>query len=742
MDQLQETLAAKADELRQQAKPIWEALLEGHERDRRAFELSLVHLERRRLCITVVGEFNTGKSTLLNTFIGDGLLRTDQLECTAVPTWVRLTHDDGYDENRQATVIHTNGERESMPLAQISAHTTLDHDSWEEIERVEITVPHTVDAHESSHELVFVDTPGLNGRPDLEARSIHQLGMSHVTIVVVSVDGIPTKTNAELIKQALAIADRVMVVINKCDQHKTDAGYDNLREALHDRVPVLRRENIYTLSAKRQFEGAIYEDDEQELRCDFLRFEHDLINRALPEWEHALERRPVALLREICKTQIDILTKLDSESDTHATRQLEEAKARLEDAEKNLEDSRDTIERVARVYLMEEVSILERFLREVRGYIEGNLRAFVDSLADAVVAQDDPEVARREVSAWLDAQVQKSVPNRVDRLLQASARRLVFDLEVQATARVPRLSLPCVVPLVLDTAALERNANRAKDVLRHIADEIATLQRDVGDCQRKRRKLQAETDRLRDQRAYLGRLETQREAAVTSRERLGPKPAPTRTHVTEWETREVRRGGFFGWLFPKRKKRCPVRRERTDYRPVEQWDRDFRAATELVEELRSRIEPLWHVRDEIPGIQRELSKLQREEDRAASKLQAARRRLKDEQARYRKSDLKKRRALLEAGAAGELERIFGSLPRVLEREAKDVLESVSRQFTERFQEGSDRHRASLAAEIQRQTELARAADSGRAKRDAARATLLDALETFLSEPTTKGGTTV
>ena len=141
---------------------------------------------------------------MLNTFIGEDLLETDQLECTAVPTWVRWTDDNGYDENRQATVIRTNGESESMPLSQISAYTTLDQDSWEAIERVEITVPHTGDADDPSTGLVLVDTPGLNGNPELEARSIHQLGMSHVTIVVVPVDGIGRRTDTALIEKALS----------------------------------------------------------------------------------------------------------------------------------------------------------------------------------------------------------------------------------------------------------------------------------------------------------------------------------------------------------------------------------------------------------------------------------------------------------------------------------------------------------------------------------------------------------
>ena len=115
MEILRESLKIEADALHQRAEPIWAALedIQDCELDQRAFDSSLEHLEQQRLCITVMGEFNTGKSTLLNTFIGEELLATDQLECTATPTWVRWVEDERYEEHRQATVIYANGDSEA-----------------------------------------------------------------------------------------------------------------------------------------------------------------------------------------------------------------------------------------------------------------------------------------------------------------------------------------------------------------------------------------------------------------------------------------------------------------------------------------------------------------------------------------------------------------------------------------------------------------------------------------------------
>ena len=278
-----ETLKTEADALRQRAEPIWAALedIQGHELGQRAFESSLMHLEQQRLCITVMGEFNTGKSTLLNTFIGEELLPTDQLECTAVPTWVRWADDESLDENRQATVVYANGSSDAMSLSEVRVHTTLDRDSWEEIERVEITLP-IYERERGPTDMVLVDTPGLNGSEELEARSIHQLGMSHVTIVVVPVDGIGRKSDVELIKKARSIADRVMVVINKCDKlAKTGDGFEVFRNKLRGLVPDLPHEAIYTISAKRAFDDNAYRDGEDELESEFYRFYDDLQQNVL-----------------------------------------------------------------------------------------------------------------------------------------------------------------------------------------------------------------------------------------------------------------------------------------------------------------------------------------------------------------------------------------------------------------------------------------------------------------------------
>ncbi len=723
--------------MRKRAEPVWAALedLEGRDQCQRAFESSLLHFEQQRLCITVMGEFNTGKSTLLNTFIGEELLATDQLECTAVPTWIRWADSESFDEDRQATVIYKNGDSAAMPRSEVSVHTTLDQDSWEATERVEIVLQ---PEEKQPTGVVLVDTPGLNGNPELEARSIHQLSMSHVTIVVVPVDGIGRESDVELIKKARSIAARVIVVINKCDQYaKIGDGFEKYKEELHRRVPDLPREEIYTLSAKRAFEGNVYRDGEEELENEFYRFCNELRKNAEEEVQtSALRKRPLLLLREICKTEIAHIEKRDAECDASVLKERKAAEAHLKEATKNLERSLDKILRLARKALMEELRRLQHFLTEEQPRIEREMARFVDDgLDDKLLERDDLRVAQKMVSERLNESMQKSIFERLSRLLRAVTSRLIYDLENRG--RVSTLDLPKVASIKLDKAPLKEQADKASEALSRREDELDRLKREVARCERAVQRRKAKVETLERQSAQLENLEKQRKKAVRDRTQLGPKPAPKVEHYTDYVTRAVERGGL-GWIldiFHTKTEVFPVTRQRKDYSPVKKWEREYEAANEKVSDLDKKIKPLKEMRTEMRKIEGEIPKLRREANNAKANLRRAEARLAEERERYRQSGMKTRQAQLKAGARRELESLFDSLPDRLEREAEQMLEGISRGFRTRFKQAADQQRKVLADKMARKKKEADEADADdeRVKREAVRKTLAEALETFRSE---------
>ena len=731
-----ETLKAEADALRKRAAPIWAALedFEGHERDQGAFKSSIEHLEQQRLCITVMGEFNSGKSTLLNTFIGEELLPTDQLECTAVPTWVRRADDESLDENRQATVIYANGSSDAMPLSEVSAHTTLDRDSWKKIERVEITLPKD-EGEQGPTNMVLVDTPGLNGNKELETRSIHQLGMSHVTIVVVPVGGIELNHNVELIKKARSIADRVMVVINKCDKlAKTGDGFEKFRNALRRLVPDLPHEAIYTISAKRAFNDNAYQDGEDELESEFYRFYNDLQQNVLEDPTAALKKRPLLLLSEICKKEIARIEKLEAEFDTSIVKELEAAEVHLKEAQVNLQRSQKEIIRLSRKTLMGEVGIFQRFLNKERSHIEQKMTKFVDEeLDDELLNRDDLRAAQQCVSEWLNGSMQSSIFNRVSSLLKAAANRLIYDLENRGQDSA--LNLPKVASIKLDMAPLKQQADKASEALSRREDEIDGLKQRVTRCKRAVKRKEKKVETLGLQSAQLENLEAQRKKAVRDRTQLGPKPNPKMEDYTAYETREVKRRGLMRmWdLFSTKKERVRVTRQRKNYSHVRKWERESEAADKKISGLKKKIALLKDMRTKMQKIRDELPKLRREAKNTKAKLEWAEKCLLEEQEKYRQVGIKARQSQLKAGARRELESLFDSLPDRLSQEAKEMLERISEDFSQRFKKTADQRRKLLADEMAHRKKEAYEEDAERVKREDIRKTLEKALETFLSE---------
>ena len=728
-----ETLKTEADALRQRAEPIWAALenIQGREFHQRAFDSSLMLLEQQRLCITVVGEFNTGKSTLLNAFIGDERLPTDQLECTAVPTWVWWADDESRDENRQATVIRVNGRRDTVPLDEVSAHTTLGSDSWEEIERVEITL---LDERERGlTDVMLVDTPGLNGNEELEARSIHQLGMSHVTIVVVPVDGIGRESDVELIKKARSIADRVMVVINKCDKYaKTGDGFEKLRNELRRLVPDLPREAIYTISAKCAFDDNAYRYGEDELKSEFYRFRDDLRKNVLEDLATALKKRPLLLLREICKKEIARIERLEAECDTSIVEELEAAKAHLEEASVNLKRSQQEVLEFSRKMLMEEVYIFRSFLDAERSHIQEEMTKFVDELDEELLNRDDLRAARQRVSSWLNERMQSSIYNRVAGLLKAAANRLTYDLK----SRRPDFTLNLSKEASIE-APLEQQADKSIEALSRHEDEIDRLKREFSGCEQAVKVRETEMRRLQKESVQLENLEAKRKKAVRDRRKLGLKPAPEEKICTTLEEREVWRGGFWGGIMDRLRgpkiEKVPVQRIHKDYSRVKEWERKYEEADKKVLNLDRKIKPLKAKRAELQKIQNELPKLQREADNTKAKLKHEEARRSREEERYRQAKIKTRQVQLKSGARRELESLFDSLPKRLEQEAEEMLKRISADFSRRFEKAADRQRKLLEDKMASRKKKAYEADAERVKREDIRKRLEEELETLPCE---------
>lgn len=205
-------------------------------------------LSRSRFNVSVLGEFKRGKSTFINAMLGDDVLPTGVLPLTAVATEVAFGE-------RGATVVHTDGRRYDIKLAELADFVTEERnpENQRQVARVEVRVP--VDLLEPG--VVLVDTPGIGSiyRHNDEAARQALLDADGA-ILVLSADSPLSEQERELLGVLAERQAPTFFVLNKID-HLSPGERDQVRRFVADGVAaeVGRKERLWCLSAREALSG-------------------------------------------------------------------------------------------------------------------------------------------------------------------------------------------------------------------------------------------------------------------------------------------------------------------------------------------------------------------------------------------------------------------------------------------------------------------------------------------------------
>lgn len=138
--------------------------------------------------ITVVGQFSSGKSTLLNALIGKDVLTHANTETTATVTYIHNVPESDQRNNR-IIVNFNQGDSKELPLSSdvlknFTSTFSKENNVAKEVHSVDIYVHFT----ETDYPIVLIDTPGLNGMA-LGHREItlREIEKSHASICLFDV---------------------------------------------------------------------------------------------------------------------------------------------------------------------------------------------------------------------------------------------------------------------------------------------------------------------------------------------------------------------------------------------------------------------------------------------------------------------------------------------------------------------------------------------------------------------------
>lgn len=210
-------------------------------------------LDEDRFHLVVVGEFNHGKSTFVNALLGETVLPTGVTPTTAA------IHHLKYSTSPEATVVKTNGDRQSIAFGDARKFAVGGGSSADEVDYLEIGYP----AKLLEERILLVDTPGVNDL-SLQRADITYSYIPRADAVLFLLDAGQILKESERIflqdKLLKASRDKIVFVITKWDILNDDEKKEALAYARTQLANLVKDPVVFPISAELALQGGKKEE--------------------------------------------------------------------------------------------------------------------------------------------------------------------------------------------------------------------------------------------------------------------------------------------------------------------------------------------------------------------------------------------------------------------------------------------------------------------------------------------------
>lgn len=252
----------------------------------------------RPLLLAILGEFNAGKSTLVNAFVGADVAPTGILPTTATLNVLR-----GGAE-RKVRIVRKDGKTREGDYGSLKRMLAEADEADEAVDHVEIVLP-----SELLERVWILDTPGSNAPvPEHEALAAEALRRADAALWIFDSGQAGKATEGKILSAIRASRRHVVGALNKVDRLTEDQLAD-VRAALARELPELGSEEVPALSAKRALKARLAGDDAAFETSGFpalmSRLETDVFGRSRQLKRRACGGRLLALLGDALASEAD-----------------------------------------------------------------------------------------------------------------------------------------------------------------------------------------------------------------------------------------------------------------------------------------------------------------------------------------------------------------------------------------------------------------------------------------------------
>ena len=200
-------------------------------------------LEEDRFHLVVVGEFNHGKSSFVNALLGRSVLPVGVTPTTAA------IHPRRYADEAEATVVFSDGRRESLPFDEVRRFSVGGGKNADEVDFLEVGFP----APLLKERILLVDTPGVNDL-SLQRSDITYSYIPRADAVLFLLDAGQILKESERVfleeKLLKASRDKIVFVITKWDLLSEDEQAEALAYAREQLARLVKQPVVFPVSAE------------------------------------------------------------------------------------------------------------------------------------------------------------------------------------------------------------------------------------------------------------------------------------------------------------------------------------------------------------------------------------------------------------------------------------------------------------------------------------------------------------